>query len=461
MAATLSHRRVERGHPAVKRISVIGLGKLGLCLAAVLADRGFKVVGVDVDKQKVAAVMAGRSPIYEPGLEALLGSNRTSLTATTDYDAAVRGTEATFVVVPTPSTKSGEFSLEYVKPVMGILGKALVKKPTYHLVVLTSTVTPGSMDEVVLPTLEKTSGKKGGRDFGLCYNPEFIALGDVVKGLLTPDFVLVGESDPAAGDMLAEIQLRTCANGTPIARMSFMNAEVAKIAVNSFVTMKMSFANTLAEICERVPGGDVDAITRAIGMDRRIGSAYLRGAIGYGGPCFPRDNVAFAAFAKRIGVDAALARATDKVNRRQVRRIVKLIENHGIAPPSKIGVLGFTYKPNTNVTEASQGLMLAEALARKGYRVHAYDPAIGSGQLPNRQNLILEDNVDACVEKSDLCVIATPWQGFSTIDKSRFSDKVVLDCWRVLNGNRPSRDSAYMALGQSMTRKKVLRGREQ
>jgi UDPglucose 6-dehydrogenase len=438
-------------------VSVVGLGKLGLCLAAVLADRGFKVTGVDVDGRKVDAINRGVSPIYETGLADLIAFNHASLAATSDYDSAIEATESTFVVVPTPSDASGGFSLRYVKQAMKRLGKALSHKAQYHLVVLTSTVTPGSMDEVVLPILEQSSGRKCGRDFGLCYNPEFIALGNVIEGLRNPDLVLVGESDKAAGDALVKMHARICENSPPLERMTFLNAEVAKIGVNAFVTMKMSFANTLAEICERLPNGDVDKITQAMGRDSRIGPKYLKGAIGYGGPCFPRDNVAFANFAKKVGVSADLALATDRVNKRQVRRIMGLIEERHSADSSRIGILGIAYKPNTNVTEASQSLMLAEALARKGFEVHVYDPAVGRDQLGELSNLKVEASADECIAKSDVCVLGTPWASFSKIDRSSFSNKVVLDCWRMLNGNKPRDPSSYIALGQDMISKKGSR----
>ena len=453
---TASHRPEQgrRGGGGVDQISVIGLGKLGLCLAAVMADSGFKVTGVDVDREKVKAINSGESPIYETGLADLITSNHSSLKATTDYDEAIAGTRATFVVVPTPSNVSGGFSLRYVKAAMSRLGEALAHKSKYHLVVLTSTVMPGAMDGTVLPTLERNSGKRSGKGFGLCYNPEFIALGDVIRGLRNPDLVLVGESDKAAGDALAKIHSRVCENSAPVERMTFLNAEVAKIAVNAFVTMKMSFANTLAEICERLPSGDVDKITRAIGRDRRIGPTYLTGAIGYGGPCFPRDNAAFASFAKKVGVRADLARATDQVNRRQVRRITELIEEGHSAGSSKIGILGITYKPNTNVTEASQSLMLGDALAKKGFEVHVYDPAAGRDQLRGLSDLKVEPTAEECIAKSDVCVIGTPWPSFSRIERSRFSNKVVFDCWRMLDGNEPRNASRYVALGKEMTSKK-------
>jgi UDPglucose 6-dehydrogenase len=435
---------------------VVGLGKLGLCLAAVLADSGFRVWGIDVDRRRVEAIERGTLRSAEPRLEALLRSTRGVLQATTQYEA-VKQTRATFVVVPTPSKKSGEFSLEYVAAAMKEIGAALAGKRGYHLVVLCSTVMPGSMDEVVLPTLQRASGKKVPEELGLCYNPEFIALGNVIDGLRNPDFVLVGESDEKAGEMLGHIQSKMCSNNPSMERMGFLNAELTKISVNAFVTMKMSFANTLAEICERLPGGDVDKVTRAIGRDRRIGANYLRGAIGYGGPCFPRDNVAFARFAKKVGVSADLARATDTVNRRQVERILKIIEDRRLPKSSSIGVLGIAYKQDTNVFEASQPLMLATALAESGYKVHVYDPAVDRSMLPGLPNLRVEPSADACLAASDLCVIATPWKSFSRIEKSKLSGKTVLDCWRILNGNRPGDPSRYLALGQDMVTSRVSR----
>ena len=437
----------------IKRISVIGLGKLGLSLAAVLADRGYQVIGVDVDERRVSSLNRGVSPIFEPEVGRLIRSNRDSLTATTDHEKAVRESDATFVVVPTPSNPSGEFSIEFVRSASTMVGKALSKKRGYHLVVVTSTVMPGAMERVVKPTLEASSGKRCGADFGLCYNPEFIALGEVVKGLMSPDLILIGESDAASGEALAQLQERVCTNSPPIERMNLVNAEVAKIAINSYVTMKMSFANTLAEICERLPGGDVDKVTRALGRDRRIGPSYLRGAIGYGGPCFPRDNVAFARFARNLGVNAELARATDKINKRQVRRITALIEKSGTPVSSRIGILGVAYKPNTNVTEASQSLELAKVLARKGFEVHVYDPAIGPG-LVHVPKVSVEESAEGCIRKSDVCVVATPWESFSEIDRSEFKDKVVLDCWRLLEG-KFELGSGYLPLGRDMVSRRV------
>ncbi len=378
-------------------------------------------------------------------------SNRDRLSAVSDFGTAVSRTNATFVIVPTPSLPSGEFSLEYVESAMESIGRALRNKDDYHLVTLMSTVMPGSMDETVRPILERASGKVCGKEFGLCYNPEFIALGEVIKGLLEPDFVLIGESDDHAGSVLAQIQREVCNNSPPMERMSFINAELAKISVNSFVTMKMSFANTLAEICERTRGADVDKITTAIGKDRRIGSAYLKGALGYGGPCFPRDNVAFAGHAKKVGAQAILSLSTHEVNQCQVRRIVKLTENEGIHPPSKVGILGLTYKPETNITEASQALMLAQELMQRGFEVYAYDPALSGKDFPRHQMLKMQNSAEDCLAKSDVCILATPWKEFSKIEKAWFAGKTIIDCWRILDASAIQNASRYIAIGKNLS----------
>ena len=218
-----------------------------------------------------------------------------------------------FVIVPTPSTKDGTFSTDYVEAVAAEMGSILRTKDAYHLIVITSTVLPGDMKQIQ-DLLERTSGKICAKDFGLCYNPDFIALGSVVRDFLNPDMILIGESDKKAGDALENIHKNLINNKPNIHRMSFYNAELTKIALNSYCTLKITFANTLAEICENMPGGNVDHVTDALGDDSRIGRKYLKGGLSYGGPCFPRDNRAFAKSAEKFGCNTPLAVRTDQIN---------------------------------------------------------------------------------------------------------------------------------------------------
>ena len=280
-------------------------------MAAVMAHKGCTVVGVDLNKGFVDAINNGLPPVEEPQLAEMIAANRSRLSATLSYEEAILATDITFMIVPTPSGPDGRFSMKYVLESAEQIGAALRKKSAWHIVVLCSTVMPGCTGGELVPALEKASGKKAGVDFGVCYNPEFIALGSVVNDMLRPDMILIGESDERSGKTLEELYTTTCESNPRINRMNYVNAELTKLSVNTFVTTKISYANMLAEVCETLPTADVDVVTQAIGCDTRIGKKYLRGAMGYGGPCFPRDNVAFSALARTNGAPALLAEATD------------------------------------------------------------------------------------------------------------------------------------------------------
>src|SRR5215510_5901835 len=244
-----------------RTFSVVGLGKLGASMAAGIASQGHNVIGVDVSHRAVELVNAGHAPVQETGLEDLIAANRERLRATDQHEDAILNSELTFVIVPTPSDERGAFSLQYASFAFREIGKALAKKQGYHTVVLTSTVLPGATRHGLLPVLEAHSGKKAGVDFGVCYSPEFIALGTVIRDFLNPDFLLIGELDTASGEHLACVYRDVMKPDTPVKRMSLENAELAKISVNAFVTTKITFANMLAELCAAIPGGDVDVVS--------------------------------------------------------------------------------------------------------------------------------------------------------------------------------------------------------
>lgn len=434
------------------RISVFGLGKLGSCMAATMAARGAHVIGVDVSPSVVSAINAGCAPVLEPELAGLIAAHRDRLRATTSAAEAVHGSQLSFIIVPTPSDATGGFSTEYVEQVAREIGRALRQKTEYHLVVLTSTVLPGATEQRIRPVLEEESGRTCGVDFGLCYNPEFIALGSVVHDLLNPDVVLIGESDDRAGALLEAWYRTYCDNAPPIERMSFVNAELTKIAVNTYVTMKITFANTLAALCEELPGADVDVVSAAIGRDSRIGRKYLTGGLGYGGPCFPRDNKALFALARTLGAPAGLARATDQANdallHRQVERIHALLQ-----PGMTVAVLGVSYKPHTNVVEESQGLAMARELARRGAAVTVHDPlALDGARSVLGDAVCYERSLATCLQQADVVVVATPDAAFRALEASDFPTRerrvVVVDCWRMLAATLADCDHVdYVPLG--------------
>jgi UDPglucose 6-dehydrogenase len=434
------------------KLSIIGLGKLGAPMVAVMAHKGHAVVGVDVNPAAVQALQQGRAPVKEPSLDEMIQANRERITATQDLEAALLATEATFIIVPTPSSQDGTFSMDFVLKAAEKIGGALRKKKEWHLVVLSSTVMPGCTEGVLLPALENHSGKKCGKDFGLCYNPEFIALGSVIRDMLNPDMILIGESDPRSGATLESLYSALCESSPRIQRMNFVNAELTKLSVNTFVTTKISYANMLAQLCETIPGADVDVVTSAIGFDTRIGAKYLKGALGYGGPCFPRDNVAFSAIARTNGVPALLAEATDQLNRQQVPRLARMILSH-LPKGGTVGILGLSYKPDTEVIEESQGVALAKELLALEIPISVYDPAaMDNARRHLAGNVTFAGSAAECVGIADVLAITTPWSEFRTLSSRQLkagpAKPVVLDCWRQISAKEMEGSATYITLGR-------------
>jgi UDPglucose 6-dehydrogenase len=417
------------------RIAVVGLGKLGAPLAAVLASKGNDVLGIDVNPEAVRLVNEGLAPVEEPGLQALVSGSRDRLTATTDVGAAADA-DVSILLVPTPSDERGAFSNEHVLSALDELARSLRGREDYHVVVVASTVMPGSCDAEIRPALESASGRRVGETLGLCYSPEFIALGSVIRDMLEPDMVLIGESDARAGAVLERLYAGVCENDPPFRRMSLVNAELTKIAVNTYVTMKISYANALADMCERLPGSDVEAVTDALGLDTRIGGKYLRGAISYGGPCFPRDNKAFGVLARDLGTEPLLAEATDAVNAAQTDRLARVVQSR-LKAGNAVGILGLAYKPDTDVIDESPGVALARLLGNAGYEVRVYDPVATEAAVRALGGLAHgSSSVAELLAQSDVTVIATPWPEFAELPVEALEREgrrtVVIDCWRLL-----------------------------
>ena len=405
-------------------------------MAAAFASRGLEVIGVDVNQRSIDLVNEGRAPVQETDLDETIAANKERIRATANHEEAVLNTDISFVIVPTPSDERGAFSLQYAAWAFKEIGKALGKKSSYHNVVLTSTVLPGSTRQALIPILEKASGKKAGRDFGVCYSPEFIALGSIINDFLNPDFTLIGELDERSGSHLEELYSRVMTNGSGSARMSLENAELTKISVNTFVTTKIAFANMLAEICEKLPGGNIDVVTNALGLDKRIGRRYLTGALGYGGPCFPRDNVALSFIARQLGVEALLAETTDSMNRAIAQKVSEKIRPL-LRDGATVAVLGLSYKPFSHVTEESQAVYIAKYLSKHGIRVVAFDPMSSEMALDEiRRDIVVLDSVDECLKQAEAVLITSPDPFFKSLTPEQFindrSEILVLDLWRIL-----------------------------
>ncbi|HVV15515.1 MAG TPA: nucleotide sugar dehydrogenase [Candidatus Paceibacterota bacterium] len=434
------------------RLSVVGLGKLGACYAAFLTRSGFEVLGFDVDEHKVASIEAGKAPVPEPGLQDYITAARGRLSATTDMDRLIAETDITFIIVPTPSEKSGLFSVDYVAAAARTMGPALRRKKGWHTFVLVSTVLPGDSRERIIPEFERASGKVCGRDFGYVYSPSLIAIGDILNNLERPDFVFLGAHDGRAGDAVEGIFTTLYPGSQAIERMSVESAELAKIALNSFLTMKISFANGLAAIASRIPNADVDEITNAIGKDSRIGRKFLKAGLGFGGPCFPRDNRAFYAMAKRRGFTAHLARSTDILNQTMEESMYALLEEHAGSKRDVVGFLGISYKPKTTHGEASQALALVERMLRNRYRVAVFEP-LGSAEAQTLlgTSVLHVPTLADLARQSSVIFVSNPDPLFSELPALLAKAKkrtVVIDPWGMFDARALPKHVMYVAHGR-------------
>jgi len=438
----------ERYRAALPNLSIIGLGKLGAPMAAVFACAGYNITGSDHNSDLVARIAEGKAPFDETDLQAHITKAGDKLRAVPTTAEAVASSDITFVIVPTPTGEDGLFSNQFLLDAVAAIGEALSDKQGYHLVVVTSTVVPGSTGSEILQALEASSGKSVGTDIGLCYSPEFIALGSVVHDMKNPDLVLIGASDEKAADKLEAVYRQTVESSPHYCRMNFVNAELAKIAINTFVTTKISYANMLSTICDLLPGADIDTISATLGADSRIGPKYLKGGAAFGGPCFPRDNKALTAFAANLGIAAHIAAATDAQNFEQSKRLVRLLEA-SVARSAKVCVCGLSYKTNTNVTEESAGLAIAAALKQAGHTVSAHDPMVQASAMG--AGLALNGDLEEAIANVDAVLIMTPWRTYETLPqllKERKSALTIVDPWRMFRAEDFGPQVTYIAVGR-------------
>ncbi|OIO20040.1 MAG: UDP-glucose/GDP-mannose dehydrogenase family protein [Candidatus Magasanikbacteria bacterium CG_4_9_14_0_2_um_filter_41_10] len=433
----------------MQHISIIGLGKLGACMAATYASKEHRVIGVDINQNVVNAINDGKAPVDEKDLAEYIEKSGERLRATTDYNDAVKNSDITFIIVPTPTDETGGFTSRYVQKACESIGAVLKEKETYHLVVLTSTLLPEVCEEEVISVLEKFSQKKCGKDFGFCYSPEFIAIGTVIHDLLNPDFFLIGEFDKKSGDILENFYNSVSDNNALCKRMSITSAELTKISINSFLTMKITYANMLAEISEHIPGVNVDHVTNALGSDKRIGKYYLHAGLGFGGPCFPRDNRAFAYMAKKRGVEAPFAQQTDEYNKTIINRAIKYIKEN-IEKGGAVGIIGLSYKPGTYFCEESQAISIAKQLSEDGYSVHVFEP-YGHSHAKELlgDSVSYCESLNECIEKSSLLFLSNRDKELSVLPKllDSSSRKIILDPWRQFDKGEFRNSSTYITFG--------------
>ena len=403
------------------RIGVVGSGYVGLVSGACFADFGHDVVCVDNDEAKTAALRAGKVPIFEPGLDALIERNVAAgrLSFTTDLASTVAGSDVVFIAVGTPSRRGdGHADLTYVEAAAREIGKAI---EGFTVVVTKSTVPVGTGERVE----EIIRDANPDADFAVVSNPEFLREGAAIEDFKRPDRIVIGSDDPRALEVMREVYRPLFLNKSPLVEMNRASAELAKYASNAFLATKIAFINEIADLCEKT-GADVQNVAHAIGLDKRIGPKFLNAGPGYGGSCFPKDTLALLKTAQDYDVPQLIVESVvssnDKRKRAMGRRIVHAIGD--MARGKKVAILGLTFKPETDDTRDSPAIAIIQALQDAGANVSAYDPQ-GTDQA--RQVL---SNVDYCTspydaaENADAVVIVTEWDEFRALDLSRIRDQL-------------------------------------
>ena len=411
------------------RVSVVGSGYVGLVSGVCLAEKGHEVVCVDVDERKVEQINSGIPPIYERGLEKLLKKNiDVNLRATTDLERAINETELSIMAVGTPF-RAGEIDLKYIEDLSLQIGRVLKNKDAYHVVVVKSTVVPGTAQNVVTPILEAATRKKAGPDFGVGMNPEFLKEGEAVVDFMNPDRIILGGLDERTLDVMEE--LYEAFEGVDIVRTNLKTAEMVKYSTNTLLATMISFSNEIGNLCRALEGIDCVEVLRGLKLDRRLTpilesgermvpafTGYLYSGCGFGGSCFPKDLKALVAHGKKSGQPMRILDAVVQVNESQPLELLEILGGH---LPSyagkKVAVLGLSFKPETDDMRESPAIPVVRALLEGGAHVQAYDPVAQA----NAKLLFGDESIDYCqqVEEAiagvDAIVILTRWKEFERL----------------------------------------------
>jgi UDPglucose 6-dehydrogenase len=421
-----------------KRIAVVGLGYVGLTTALCFASRGLNVVGVDVDTSKIDAINSRRLPIHEPDLDKLLiKSIENGFTVT----SRIPHSNIYFITVGTPSKKDGSVDLTYIDQASIEIGDAIKGSEAHNrpLVVVKSTVPPGTSRNIVKPRVERRSGKKIGAEIGLCSNPEFLREGSAVEDTLVPDRIIIGEYDSASGEALEDLYRNFYGidKMPPLIRTAIENAELTKYANNAYLAMKVSFINEIAQLCERIPGADVTVVAKGIGLDKRIGDRFLNAGLGWGGSCFPKDVKALIAFSKNIGYKPLIISSTLEVNEKQPFTSIDMAKKMlGKLKGKRIALLGLAFKPDTDDIREAVSLKIISKLLDEGALITAYDPiAKLNVEKIFGDKVIYSNSSLECLKEADCCIIVTEWEEFKKLTYDDFTSNmknpIVIDGRRI------------------------------
>ena len=425
------------------KISIIGVGYVGLCTAVGLASKGYSVVACDIDAEKISKINQGIPPFFEPDLQEKLTESIQKgnlVGCVNDTDRAVEESDFTYVAVGTPSKDDGSIDLKYIQSAAINIGRALKHKNSYHVTIIKSTVVPGTTLDVVKPLLERESGKLCGVDFGLCMNPEFLRQGSAFQDTLNADRVVIGSYDQKAGDTLETLYRGFYSSHVPpIIRTGLSTAELIKYASNAMLATKISFINTIANICEKIPGADIKDVALAMGLDKRIGPLFLDAGLGYGGSCFPKDVKALIACSRASGYVPELLDSVEHVNWNQpLKAVAYAAQMLSSLKNKKIALLGLAFKPDTDDMREARVVPIIKALQAQGANITAYDPvATATAKAIFKDTIHYAASAKECLKDADCAIIVTEWPEFKTLTPQDFlslmRQPVLIDGRRIYN----------------------------
>ncbi len=400
----------------INKLSLIGLGKLGLPLLVTFANNDQKIIGIDIDQDKINLLKNKQIPFYEPNLNEYLNSGYKNINLNTTFENVVAETDVYIILVNTPSTKNEDFSNKYIYDAVTELCKKIKENNKKEfLIILSSTVMPGTHIDLI-NKIESETDRKLNEDFGFVYIPDLVALGTVIKDFENPDLLIIGESGEKYGKIAETIYSKIIKNNAPVVRMSLMESEITKVSLNAYITMKISFANFIGNISDKL-NCNPNNITKALGYDRRISPYYIKSGLPFGGTCFPRDTWAFIKMSENIGLDAIHIKATQKINKDQFNILYSKISKH---KDKKIGIYGLSFKPETSVVTESAGYFIYEKLKNEGYLISTFDPLVTTDSSIK--------NMDEFTSWSDVIVII---HNDKSILHYNLSNKIIINPWNL------------------------------
>ena len=434
------------------KIGVVGLGFVGLSLTSVLSSKGYDTVGIDINKEKCKKISKGISPFFEPELEKILKNGlKKKLKISNDF-SLINNCDFIFVTVGTPQNTNGSIDLSIIKKAVSTIGESLLKSKKKQIILIKSTVIPGTIKEIILPILEKKSSKKNGKDFGLISNPEFLQESSAIRDTKFPHVVVLG-GDQTEFMKKAKKMFSKLHPNVPIITTNHQTAEMIKYANNSFLATKISFINQLSNICQKIPGANIDDIGKTIGLDPRIGKLFLNAGPGYGGSCLPKDMKALINFANISGINPTLLNAVEEINTKQLEQIILMAkEKLGDLASKKITILGTAFKPDTDDIRDSIAIKLIKKLLKEKVKITIHDPkAIENTKRIFEDKIKYAKTIKDALSKSQCVIIMTQWKQYEKLNNNEFkymTKKFVIDCRRMLLGKQLDIDYYAIGLGK-------------